>query len=148
IPVGPFSRRVEEGDRVTRRFGDKSQFAVEVGELRGEDPALRRVAAGAPDRWLRCDANTAFVPHFVGMLQSELGGLFRDPQDLSIGRPYPALSPADNHRRLRADAEAGDDVECLAYRFMDWGPTADNVAMHLFREGGTAFLPFSFWRED
>jgi hypothetical protein len=31
---------------------------------------------------------------------------------------------------------------------MDWGPTTDNVRMHLFREGDTAFLPFSFWRES
>ena len=30
---------------------------------------------------------------------------------------------------------------------MDWGPTADNVSMHLFRVDGIAHLPFSFWRE-
>ncbi len=31
---------------------------------------------------------------------------------------------------------------------MDWGPTADNVSMLLFREEGTAYLPFSFERPD
>lgn len=52
---------------------------------------------------------------------------------------------ADNYRRLRAEE---DNRQYLSYRFMDWGPTADNVGMLLFREGGTAYLPFAFWRAD
>ena len=41
-----------------------------------------------------------------------------------------------------------DNAEYLSYRFLDWGPTADNVSMLLFAEGGTAYLPFTFWRPD
>lgn len=103
----------------------------------------------AADRWLTCDDNHALVTHFVGMLQRAVGFLLaEEPQYRRVvGRPYPDLSVTDNHRRLLADAET-DNSEHLAYRFMVWGPTADNVRMHLFREGETAFLPFSFWRES
>src|SRR5262249_40782209 len=62
-------------------------------------------------------------------------------------RPSPDLSVEENYRRLRADFEADND-EYLAYRFMGWGPTADNVGMLLFREKGIAYLPFSFLRPD
>jgi hypothetical protein len=63
------------------------------------------------------------------------------------GRPYPELSIEDNYRRLQADAET-DNREYLSYRFMHWGPTADNVRVLLFREAGIAYLPFSFCWPD
>ncbi len=34
------------------------------------------------------------------------------------------------------------------HRFMDWGRTADNVSVHLFRIDGIAHMPFSYWRES
>jgi hypothetical protein len=82
------------------------------------------------------------------MLAREIASLLADPGIMIIGRPYPELSPAANHRKLLAAAEAGDNRLYLGYRFMNWGPTSDNVSMNLFREAGTAILAFSFWRED
>src|SRR5262245_12029623 len=129
-------------------FGDKTRFAIEVGEFSVDSEQLRRVDVWAAGQWLTFDDNHAFVPHFAGSLQHALGSLLTDPQGGHFGRPYPDLSVADNYFRLQGEAEAGDNRAYLAYRFMAWGPTTDNVSALLFREGGTAFVPFSFWRAD
>lgn len=125
-------------------FGHLTRFAITIGEILCENGGLRRVDVWAADRWLTCDDNAVYVPHFATELQSEVRGLLIDPQSRR-GRPYPELSIENNYRRLEAEA---DNTEWLAYRFMDWGPTTDNVRMLLFREKGTAYLPFSFWRPD
>jgi hypothetical protein len=124
------------------RFGDRSRFAVEVGESSGDTDAARRVDVWAAGVWLTCDDNNVYVPHFAGCLQHAVGSLLVDPTHRRLGRPYPELSFADNYRRLRAEE---DNTDYLAYRFMDWGPTADNVGMLLFREGGTAVLHDAAW---
>jgi hypothetical protein len=127
-------------------FGHQSRFAITVGEYLNDDGNSRRVDVWAADRWLTCDDNSVYIPHFAGCLQRAVGFLLSNPQH-GRGRPYPDLSVADNYRRLQADAET-DNTEYLSYRFMGWGPTADNVTMLLFREGRVAYLPFSFWRPD
>jgi hypothetical protein len=128
-------------------FGNISRFAIEVGDFLNETKQFRRVDVWAADHWLTCDDNHAFVSPFIGKLKGTLGRLLRDPQySVKMGRPFPELSPGENHKRLCADAVT-DNTEYLYYSFMDWGETTDKVRMHLFREGGTAFLPFSFWRE-
>ena len=77
-----------------------------------------------------------------------VAALLADDVSARWRRPYPELSPADNHRRLCADADAGNNHAYLRYRFMDWGPTTDNVLAHLFVADGIASIPFSFWRSD
>lgn len=127
-------------------YGQLTRFAITVGEILSENGGSRRVDVWAADRWLTCDDNNVYVPHFAGCLQRAVGGLLADPQRRR-GRPYPELSVEDNYRRLLADAET-DNTEYLAYRFMDWGPTADNVGMLLFHERNTVYLPFTFLRPD
>jgi hypothetical protein len=127
-------------------YGQLSRFAITVGEILSDNGGSRRVDVWAADRWLTCDDNQVYVPHFAGCLQHAVRGLLSDPQS-RCGRPHPELSIADNYRRLRANAES-DNSEYLAYRFMPWGPTADSVGMLLFREEGIAYLPFSFCRPD
>ena len=137
-----------------RRFGDRASFAIEVGELLAEengsvpqDPSIRLVDVWAGGRWLTCDDNHVYVPHFAGMLSNEVSSLPKNLQGERLARPWPELSVADNFRRLRNEADSGDNRQYLAYRFMDWGPSADNVSALLFCEGGMAFIPLSFWRE-
>jgi hypothetical protein len=131
-----------------KSFGSTQRFAVEVtGEFFGDTDSSRRVDVVAAGRWLTCECNHVYVPHFAGCLQRAVRSLLSDPQVHGMGRPYRDLCVADNHRRLLADAET-DNTEYLAYRFMNWGPTADNVSMNLFRENGIAFLVFSFFRDD
>ena len=137
--------RERKGTAVGRgTYGQLTRFAITVGEVLSENGGSRRVDVWAADRWLTCDDDNVNVTHFVGCLQHTLRHLLSDPQ-CRRGRPYPGLSVEDNYRRLDAEADNG---EYLAYRFMDWGPTADNVGMLLFREAGTAYLPFSFLRPD
>jgi hypothetical protein len=125
-------------------FGQDTRFAITVGEILSDNGGSRCVDVWAADRWLTCDDNNVYVPHFAGCLQHAVSGLLVDPA-YPRGRPFSELSVAENYRRLRAE---DDNTEFLSYRFMDWGPTADNVGMLLFREGGTAYLPFAFWRPD
>jgi hypothetical protein len=124
--------------------GHASRFAITVGEVLREDGQSRRVDVYAANRWLTCADNNVYAPFFAGCLQHAVSRLLSDPH-YSRGRPYPELSVADNYRRLAAE---DDNKEYLSYRFMHWGPTADNVSMILFREAGTAYLPFSFCWPD
>ena len=134
-----------------KSFGSTRRFSIEVGDVWGDTDTSRRVDVVAADRWLTCEDNHAYGPHSAGRFARAVASLMSDPRAPNIGRPYPELSPADNHRRLLAGMRSEDDRdyrEHAAYRFMDWGPIADNVHIHLFREDGIAFLPFSFFRED
>jgi hypothetical protein len=132
---------------VGRTFGHPARFAITLKDFWGEGDAFRVVDVYAADRWLTCDDNHAYVPHFVGMLARTVRRLIDEPGYRDAGRPFRDLTPADNHHQLCTEASE-DNSRYLDYRFMDWGPTADNVRMHYFREGDTAFLPFSFWRAD
>lgn len=128
-------------------FGVREQFQIVIGAFSGAGDAFCTVDVWAAGYWLTCDDNTAYVPHFAGRLQHSVTSLLHDASAYRcVGRPYPELSPADNYRKLCADEN--DDGLAYHFRFMDWGPTADNVRMLIFREGDTAILPFEFHRPD
>jgi hypothetical protein len=119
-----------------------SRFSFTIGEDLIPCGSSRRVDIAAAGRWLTCADNNVNTSFFAGRLELDLRKLLSDPQE-RCGRPHANLSIADNYRRLRAEAKE-DNTEYLSYRFMDWGPTADNVAMLMFREDGMVYLPFSF----
>ena len=125
-------------------YGHESRFSIIVGKVLSQHGQSRRVDVYAADRWLTCADNNVQSPFFAGRLQDAIRRLLADPKS-SRGRPFPELSVEDNYRRLRAENEHDG---FLSYRFMDWGPTADNVVMLLFREVGTAYLPFSLCWPD
>jgi hypothetical protein len=140
----------DAGDRTVPTFGVRSQFAFVIGP---RDPArpisgVRDVDVYAAGHWLTCDDSHAYLPHFTQCLMREVSALLDDDSRGRFTRPYPELSPADNHRRLRAEARDGDNRAHLYHRFMDWGPTSDNVSAHLFVGDGIASIPFSFWRPE
>ena len=127
----------------TRQFGDESRFAIEVGEVVGADGGSRRVDVWAAGRRLTRVDNNANVPFFAGLLQCAVGDLLADLHARRRPVPYPALSPAENYLRLRADEESGDGGRG-AYRFMHWGPTTDDIGAVLFLEVGAALIAFAF----
>lgn len=132
-------------------YGLRSRFGFVIGPGDPDRPAsgLRDVDIYAAGRWLTCDDCHAFLPHFTDCLMGAVARLLDDDVEERWRRPFPELSPADNHRRLSADGEAGDNSEYLRYRFMlNWGPTTDNVSAHLFISDGIASIPFSFWRPE
>ena len=99
-------------------FGHPARFSITLKEFWGEGDAVRTVDVYAAGRWLTCDDNHAYVPHFAGMLAGAVRRLIDEPGYRSAGRPFPDLSPADNHRRL-CDEAAEDNSRYLDYRFMD-----------------------------
>ena len=74
-----------------RTYGQRKRFAVTVGEVLGEGRQQRRVEVCAANRWLTCDDNLVYVPHFAGRLQSAVGQLIMEPTEVR-GRPFPKLS--------------------------------------------------------
>jgi hypothetical protein len=120
-----------------------------VRDVNRETDGSRRVvdvyAAGC---WLTCEDNQVYVPVFAGVVAESLRKLLLNPQINQRPLPYPELSATDNYRRLKANADAFDDAEWRASKFMKWGVTADNVGMLLFRHHDMAILPFSFLRPD
>ena len=132
---------------MTQRFGERNTFAIELGKPDEASPDLRTVDVYAAGRWLTCADNVAFLPQFIGSLNDDLNWLITPPTQKRDKLPFDTLSPTENHNEMLKIATEDNDLH-LFHRFMDWGPTADNVSMHLFRSDGTASLPFSFWREN
>ena len=121
-------------------FGDKSRFAAEIGEFRGEDHRFRRVDFWAAERRLTCDDNDAFAEQLCMSLCNMIDWLRSGPDLIP---PFPELDPAETHRRLLAL----DDGSRESFWFPRWGPITDNVTGHVFRWGETLTITFEFWRE-
>jgi hypothetical protein len=123
---------------VTRRFGDRATFAVEVGQA--TSPDLRVVDLWAGGKWLTTDDNTAFLPQFCRVLRSDGARVFRRGIRPC---PFPGSSPQDVFRQLDADQTEFRE----RYWFMDWGPTVDNTSRYAYLDGDELVIVFTFWRE-
>ena len=132
--------------RLALRFGNRSTFAFELGNFHEESTDLRTVDVYVNGRWLTCDDNVVYLPQFINSLNSDLDWVISPVGDKRDRPPFSDLSPVENHREMLRLADDDNDLH-LFHRFMDWGPTSDNVSMHMFRVDGIAYLPFSFWRE-
>jgi hypothetical protein len=121
-------------------IGDKSRFAVEIGEFWESSRDVRRVDLWAAGRWLTCDDNDAFVPQFCYEVRWTINWHQRT-DDLAL--PFRNRSPAETHREL-LDL---DDGSRERYWFFRWNETTDNILGHVFRIGGDLVITFEFWRE-
>ncbi|MFF7205503.1 hypothetical protein [Streptomyces sp. NPDC008141] len=129
-------------------LGDKSKFAVEVGE----PGQLRRVDLWAAGVWLTCDDNVAFVPQFRRDV-SETAAWLRTAGGSPL--PFAGLDPKAVHQRLMLGSQADEEAETEAgyelrsqFHALCWGPTTDNVTAHLFRDAGRVVITWDFWREE
>lgn len=121
---------------MTRRFGDRGTFAVELGEV--ESPQLRIVDLWAAGTQLTTDDNSAFLPFFSPAMRSTAAQVRRrDVQPC----PFPGRSPEDNFRRLERDKTEFRE----RFWFMQWGETVDNVSRYAYLDGDLV-LVFAFWR--
>lgn len=146
--LGDFKRSpIERSQLPIQRFGSRSTFAFEIGDNYESHSDLRTVDVYSDGRWLTCDDNVVYIPQFLNALTCDLDRLVFPPDPKRDTPPKPDLSPKDNHKYLKELARE-DYTLHMHYRFMDWGPTADNVSMHFFRENGKIHLPFSFWRHS
>ena len=132
---------------MTRRFGDRARFAVEVGEVWPPPPApatgeLRTVDLWAAGKWLTTDDNTAFLPTFIGFLRSSAAEVRR--REVSPC-PFPERSPEEVFRLLYADDETDFRQQ---FWLMHWGETVDNVTSYAYLDGDDLVIVFSHWRAD
>jgi hypothetical protein len=124
---------------VTRRFGDRARFCVEVGE--NTTYRLRAVDLWAGGKWLTADDNMAYLPSFIHSLRSAAAQVRRG--DVSPC-PFPDRSPEEIFQLLLADDES-DFRE--RFWLLHWGETLDNVSSYVYLDGGELVIVFSFTRE-
>jgi hypothetical protein len=134
-----------------KRFGSRSTFAMEICDPDPTTPDLRIVDVYADGRWLTCADNVVYAPQFAGSVCDDLERVISEHLPQRDNIPFPDHTVEENHCRMLELAADIDNEMCELHenhRFMDWGPTADNVTMHLFRTNEMAVLPFSFWRKN
>ena len=120
------------------RFGHTSQFAIEVEGYRASNRADGRVDLWVARQLLTCDDPHPYIPLVCGSLDRTIGWLLSES---NLALPWPDLPPEENHRRLLADDESR-----WRFRFLDWGPTTDNVLWHIFIRGKNAIITAEFCR--
>lgn len=132
---------------MTTVLGDRLRFAADVGAW---DHELCRVDLWAAGQWLTCDDNMAFVRQFRPAVRTTADWLRS-----GAGHPLPfdGMSPEAAHRHLMRRAGAEDETEAeygyrRRFRVLEWGPTTDNVTVHLFRGGDRSLITFQFRREE
>ncbi len=121
---------------MTRRFGDRATFAIEIGEV--TSPDLRVVDLWAAGSWLTTDDNVVYVPSFRHCLRSSAGHVRR--RDVPPC-PYPDRRPEEIYQVLHADQTAFREQ----FWFMAWGETVDNVSRYAYLDDDLVIV-FAFWR--
>ncbi|GIF77528.1 hypothetical protein [Asanoa siamensis] len=120
----------------TRRFGDRSTFAIEVGDRLS--PQLRTVDLWSAGVLLTVDDNAAFVPSFCLLMRRTAEAVRR--RDVATC-PYPGRSPWEIVRLLHE----GPDEFRERYWFMRWGETTDNLSPYAYLDDDLVLM-FSFHR--
>ncbi|WP_343447795.1 hypothetical protein [Micromonospora schwarzwaldensis] len=121
---------------MTRRFGDRAIFAVEVGESISSE--LRVVDLWAAGKWLTTDDNVAFLPSFLRFLRSSAAQVRR--RDVQAC-PYLERTPEEIFGLLKADETEFREQFC----FMTWGETVDNVSRYAWMDDDLVIV-FAFRR--
>ncbi|WP_369937746.1 hypothetical protein [Plantactinospora sp. BB1] len=121
---------------MTRRFGDRATFAVEVGEMKS--PALRVVNLWAADKWLTTDDDVTYVPSISWYMRLDAQRVRqRDIRPC----PFPGLAPEEILRLLH-----GDETDFREqFWFMRWGQSVDNVSAYAYLDDDLVII-FRFWR--
>jgi hypothetical protein len=121
---------------MTRQFGDRASFSVEVGDA--TSPALRIVDLWAAGKCLTTDDNTAYVPSFTHYLRLEADRVRRGDVPPC---PFPDRTPQEIFRLLRADGTGF----AQRFWFLRWSEIVDNVSAFACLDGELVLM-FEFWR--
>jgi hypothetical protein len=124
--------------QVTRRFGDRTKFAVEVGEPRSPDLCVVDLWAGG--KLLTTDDNVAYLPSFRLSLRATAAQVRR--RDLPPC-PYPGRTPEEIYRLLHA----GETERRERFWFLQWGETTDNISAYAYLAGDLVIV-FAYWRPE
>ncbi|HEX4909540.1 MAG TPA: hypothetical protein VFV64_02115 [Permianibacter sp.] len=135
-----------------RLFGDQSLFAFGVHE---DDQAdLRKVDIFIGGRNVCCDDNCVYLPHFAARLKDVVADHSMKDNSWKYERYLAGMTVEQIHTFLMStrDSESEnygleDDRLYPYYRFLDWGPTTDNLTSFLFPFGNELYLTYEFWRD-
>ena len=131
-----------------KSFGERSKFSIELGEIDPDsDSLLRIVDVYAAGQLLTTIDNVAYIPTFISSVNDDLEWAMSDPITERGLIPFPELDIIENHKKILELAKYDNKLHLL-HRFMDWGPTSDNISVHMFRNDGLAYIPFSFNDEN
>jgi hypothetical protein len=119
-------REFEKRRTMTRQFGDRATFCVEIGGI--ATPGLRVVDVWAAGTWLTTNDNAAYVPSYTGLMRCDVERVRRG--DIPPC-PFPGRAPEEVYRLLRADQTG------FGQRFwlLQWGETMDNVSAYAYLDG-------------
>jgi hypothetical protein len=123
-----------------REFGDKSRFAMVVGEIDPANPDMRVVEIWAGGQEITCDDSDAYLPTFCRRVDGAIVELL---SDLDLSPPWPELSFEEVHRRLNA---VDDGSREQYWVMLHWGETTDNISALTFRRHDRIIITFEFWR--
>jgi hypothetical protein len=98
--------------------------------------------------------NNAYVPQFRESIQVDLSKL-KQLHSTKYQEYFSDLTPEKAHRKFKRFHDVGEPVEWIDgdalhehFRFLDWGPTTDDVQSFLIPSEGTAYLTYEFWRPE
>ncbi|WP_422735691.1 hypothetical protein ACN263_18755 [Micromonospora sp. WMMD729] len=123
---------------MTRRFGDRTRLAVEIGEA--EPHQLRVVDLWAAGRRLTTGDNCVFLPSFIRAMRSSAARVSRRDVEPC---PFSGRTPEEIFQLLEAD-----DTEFRErFWFLQWGEIVDNVSRYAYLDDDLVIV-FAFWRPD
>ena len=132
-------------------IGHPDRFAFEIGEYQCPNHSLRHVDIWAGGVRLCTDDNSVYLDQFTNDLAEVIKRSYRISDFSKYLQGLPPVEMATFVCSTRDEGSANYDIEGDAiypyYRFLDLGPTTDNLSAFLFRDAQRSFFVYSFWRE-
>jgi hypothetical protein len=122
---------------MTRQFGGRATFAVEVGGT--ATPGLRVVDLWAAGRRLTVDDNAAHAPSLSYYMRMDAQRVRRHEIPAC---PFPGREPGEIFRLLHAD----ETEMRQRFWFMRWSEILDNVSTYAYLDDDLVIV-FEFWGE-
>lgn len=132
-------------------IGNKDIYGFDLGK--NESKSLKVVDIIIGNRYVSCDDNTVYLPQFINDVKSTLKSL-QHIDYTTYDKYYKNKTIEEIHQFISSNWEEGSesfDIEdgqiYSLHRFMDWGPTTDNITSLLFLYKNELILTYQFWRE-
>ena len=134
------------------KIGNKDKFAFDIAE--NMEGGLRVVDIIIANRSICCDDNSVYVPQYIESLNTTLEELSKnDYTKHSICLENKSYEEIHRFIESTRDEDSNNynienDELYYIYRFMDWGPTTDNISSFLFPFNEKWVLTYEFWRKE
>lgn len=132
-------------------IGDKRYFAFEIGDIT-QTNVLIPIDTWLNNTRLTVDDNMAYLPQYYNDLKNTI---LRDYTLDKFGDYLEGRSPEEAHGFISSTRDEGsencaieDDQIYPYYRFMDWGPTTDNIMSFMFPVETGLCVTYEFWGDS